>query len=163
MTAQKESESCTVVSFSKRKHKIISIKSFLYTVFYIALVLNVEASLSKKENKALEKLESINVTKSEMKILFYLFKTNSGLARIIERVTELRQPEVSMATITLMRRGWLKKTTVETPGKGRPQNKYSLAKPKKEIIESMDNLFVEKIKALENERQEFKEMIGGIK
>lgn len=131
----------------------------------MGVVLDVEASLSKKENEALEKLESVNITRSEMKILFYLFKVSKpddGLARIIERGTRLRQPEVSMATVSLMRRGWIKKALVNSPGKGRPQNRYYLAKPKKEIIEAIDGLFVEKIKALGKDRQEFNE-IGGIK
>lgn len=118
--------------------------------------------LAKKQDKILKKLKDVDITSKEMKILFYLFKTGKGIARDIEHETKLRQPEVSMAVRSLIKRGWLYKTLVYSPGKGRPQDNYHLAKNKNEIVKAIDGLFVEKIGSLNDDRQTFKELFGGI-
>lgn len=88
------------------------------------------------------------VTKSEGKILFYLLNAKSSFARKIERVADLRQPQVSIATRRLIGRRWIKFTTVKSKGKGRPQNRYSLAMSEKDIVESIkavDPLLAERL------------------
>ena len=52
----------------------------------------------------------------------------------IELSTQLRQPEVSMATRDLHRRGWLSIRQQRQEGKGRPLNVYRLAMPLREIV-----------------------------
>lgn len=103
------------------------------------------------------------MSKCEVTALFYLFKNSSGFAREIERGADLRQPEVSNATKLLIGRGWVKVATVCLKGKGRPQNKYSLIMSKKDIVKSINKLFVDKIRLLEDDRKTFNELIGNIK
>lgn len=113
------------------------------------------------EAKIIEKLVQVGMSKCEVKILFYLFKNSSGFAREIERDADLRQPEVSGATKLLIGRGWIKVTPVRSEGKGRPQNKYSLVKSKKDIAKAINKHFADKICSLEEDRKLFNELMKG--
>lgn len=103
------------------------------------------------EAKIIEKLSEIDIGRAEAKILFYLFKNNSGFARVIERDVDLRQPEVSAGTKSLLGRGWIKSKAIVANSRGRPQNKYSLAKSKNEIVKEINTFFTDKIHLLEED------------
>ncbi|GAG75457.1 unnamed protein product [marine sediment metagenome] len=113
-------------------------------------------TLSEKEIKAIEKLEVIGISRTEGRTLFHMFNQGESIAVDIERATNLRQPEVSIATKKLTERGWIKSTPIKrNTGKGRPIHRYSFAKRKRDILSSINRMFSEKIKALEKERETF--------
>ncbi|MGD1005321.1 MAG: ArsR family transcriptional regulator, partial [Methanoregulaceae archaeon] len=56
----------------------------------------------------------------------------------IERGTDLRQPEVSIAMRYLMEQGWIKSRESKAESKGRPVKIYELAKPITEIMDGIE-------------------------
>ena len=107
-------------------------------------------TIVEKEQKAVEALQHLGFSRPEAKTLIFLFKTERVTARDIEKSTDLRQPEVSQGTSALINRKWIKTSKIKTKGKGRPHYKYRLAKPKKEII---DDIQEEIQKRIEQEQQ----------
>jgi predicted transcriptional regulator len=74
--------------------------------------------------------------------------TPEATARVIERGTDLRQPEVSIAMKYLMEQGWTKSSESPSQRKGRPVHVYELAKSITEIMEC-----IEKEKKIETNKQ----------
>ena len=121
---------------------------------------NVEAhQMTEKELEIIKSLRELNISRSETRTLLFLFKNNEGLAKNIERGSDLRQPELSNAAKSLLERGWIKSITVKSEGKGRPQIKYSLAKPKSDIVKAIGKLFMDKIHSLEADMKDFNELM----
>ncbi len=56
----------------------------------------------------------------------------------LERGTELRQPEVSIAMRDLNERGWISEREEKKPGKGRPYKVYSLKVGFNKIIAELE-------------------------
>ena len=76
----------------------------------------------------------IGIKKNIARALVFLAGTPEATSRAIERGTDMRQPEISIAMKYLMNQGWI--TSHESPSeyKGRPIKVYKLAKPLDEII-----------------------------
>jgi len=90
-----------------------------------------------KEEEFASLLIDIGTKKNIAKVLVFLAKTPEATSRAIERGTDMRQPEISMAMKYLMDQGWIKDR--ENPSeKGRPHKSYSLAVPIKEIIATIE-------------------------
>jgi predicted transcriptional regulator len=68
-------------------------------------------------------------------LITYLKDVDEGSSRDIERATDMRQPEVSIAMRTLRERGWVAEREIKHDGKGRPQKIYALRSTIDEIIE----------------------------
>lgn len=115
--------------------------------------------MTEKELEIIKSLRELNISRSETRTLLFLFKNNEGLAKNIERGSDLRQPELSNAAKSLLERGWIKSITVKSEGKGRPQIKYSLAKPKSDIVKAIGKLFMDKIHSLEADMKDFNELM----
>lgn len=91
--------------------------------------------MSKKEEELVEVLQRLEFGRVAAKTLVYmLVRKTVARGKDIERAVDLRQPEVSQGTSTLISRKWVKKSKIKTKGKGRPHYRYRLAMPKKEII-----------------------------
>ena len=67
-------------------------------------------------------------------VLVYLANMIEATSREIERGTDLRQPEVSLAMRYLLMREWISSRESSLSGKGRPYKVYNLAKPLSDII-----------------------------
>ena len=67
-------------------------------------------------------------------VLVYLANIEEATSRDIERGTDLRQPEVSMATQYLIGKHWITARDCPTMNKGRPLKIYTLTKPIREIV-----------------------------
>ena len=93
---------------------------------------------TEKEEEFANLLIAVGTKKNVAKVLVYLLNTNEATARAIERGTDLRQPEVSMALKYMADHGWVMSTKIPSERNGRPNNKYSLAIPKKEIIAAIE-------------------------
>lgn len=87
-----------------------------------------------KEEEFVNLLIEIGTKKTVAQMLVYLANTTDATSRNIERGTDLRQPEVSLAIRYLNERGWITSREIPSEKKGRPQRTYSLAVPIKEII-----------------------------
>jgi len=116
--------------------------------------------LSEKEIKILNSLKSADTTKSEALMLFYMLKVGNATSKDIERHTGLRQPEVSIASIHLAKKGWIKKYPIkeERKGKGRPFNKISLTISKQVVLDEIQKEIQKKIQAMEKSIVDIKEI-----
>jgi len=80
-------------------------------------------------------LIGIGMKKNCAKVLVYLANAGDVTSRQLERGTDLRQPEVSLAMQYLLRQKWVEsRELADAPARGRPVNVYNLARPISVII-----------------------------
>jgi len=93
-------------------------------------------------------LTEIGLKRNVAKVLVYLANSPEATSRDIERGTDLRQPEVSIAMRTLKENRWIQSRESKAESKGRPVKIYSLSRP---INEIMDTIEENKKKEVENQ------------
>ena len=84
-------------------------------------------------------LHSLGVQRNVAKVITYLAGSGEVTSREIERGTDMRQPEVSIAMRTLRRENWVHEWEVKSGGNGRPSKVYTLITPLDEIIRSIED------------------------
>ena len=104
--------------------------------------------LSDKDLEFVDLLIEIGIKKNAAKVLVFLGRTPEAKSLVIERGTDLRQPEVSVAIKSLMSQELVKSYDIPRTSNGRPLKVYSLAKSFKEIA---DYLRIQKKKEVENQ------------
>jgi len=72
------------------------------------------------------------------RVLVYLAHNPEATSREIERGTDLRQPEVSLAMTALTRQRWVENHEIKAENKGRPVKIYHLSNPLVEIVDSIE-------------------------
>ena len=93
---------------------------------------------SEKEDEFVNLLIDIGMKKNIAKLLVFLANVPEASSLAIERRTDMRQPEVSMATKYLIDKGWVRMGAQLSEGRGSPMRVYELAVPIKEIITSIE-------------------------
>ncbi len=93
---------------------------------------------TQKEEDLAELLRQTGLKRNVARVLVYLANSPEASSRDIERGTDLRQPEVSIAMGVLLARGWISTREIRTENKGRPVKKYLLSRPFLEIIDSIE-------------------------
>lgn len=93
---------------------------------------------SEKEEEFASLLMDIGTKRNVAKVLVYLINTKEATSRAIERGIDLRQPEVSLAIKYMAGQGWVKSDEIPSAKKGRPNKKYALAIPVKDIMASIE-------------------------
>ena len=94
----------------------------------------------------------------EAKVLAYLLEHNHGHSRDMERLMDLRQPEVCSALSSLQKMGWVKKKGEERSTQGRPMLNYMLAKKPVVILSALTENAQKEIKRYETIKQKLKEV-----
>ena len=79
----------------------------------------------------------IGMKKNCALVLVTLLQDTDLSSRDIERITDLRQPEVSLALTDLMRRKWVDVVRLITENKGRPVKIYHIMKKPEVILEEL--------------------------
>lgn len=92
-----------------------------------------------KEEEFANLLIKIGTKKNIAKVLVFLAKTPQATSRAIERGTDMRQPEISIAMKYLMDQGWIRSRECSGDRKGRPIKIYDLAKSIHEIMDCIEN------------------------
>jgi predicted transcriptional regulator len=72
------------------------------------------------------------------RVLAYLQQVNEATSIELETSTDLRQPEISIATKHLKERDWINEREEKKPGKGRPYKIYSLKVGFKDIVAQLE-------------------------
>jgi len=90
-----------------------------------------------KEEKMIGLLMDMDMSRSLARIIVFFSKNNRCVCKDIKRVTDLRQPEVSMAMQYLRERGWIITEPLHREKKGRPIINYRLAIPFDKIINTL--------------------------
>ncbi|OPY35648.1 MAG: hypothetical protein A4E34_00649 [Methanoregula sp. PtaU1.Bin006] len=93
---------------------------------------------TEKEEEFVNLLIEIGMRRTVAKVLVFLANVDEATSRDIERGTDLRQPEVSIAMNYMFERDWLKNRESKAMSKGRPVKIYSLSKPVDKIFDSIE-------------------------
>lgn len=106
----------------------------------------VNLTLDKEDYEIIRLFTELGMPKYLSKSLMYISQVFECSSVDVERGTNLRQPEVSLAMQELRRRGWVQKQKTQTKkGKGRPVYIY---KPTVELSEVVKNIEQEKLKEI---------------
>ncbi len=87
-----------------------------------------------KDIEVVETLKSLGVPRKVSNMLAYLASGTEATSREIERGSDLRQPEVSIALRTLRKNNWVEERICKSDGTGRPMKVYKLCTPIEEIL-----------------------------
>jgi len=90
--------------------------------------------LDEKDRDTIAALQTVGVRRNVATIIVYLKDLDEATSRDIEKGSELRQPEVSIAMRPLRQKGWIAERDVKGTGKGRPTRLYRLTMPIEDII-----------------------------
>jgi predicted transcriptional regulator len=93
---------------------------------------------TEKEEEVANLLMNLGLKKRVAKVMIYLSSKPESTTHDIERGTDLRQPEVSLATVYLIDKKWMVCKEVRGKKKGRPTKTFRLAKPLPEIFNSIE-------------------------
>ena len=96
-------------------------------------------TFTETEEELVALLADVGLKRNVSKVLVYLANTNEATSRDIERGTDLRQPEVSIAMRTLSEKEWIENRESKAESKGRPVKIYCLSKPMEEIINKIES------------------------
>ena len=77
-------------------------------------------TFTEREEELASLLTDVGMKRNVAKVLVYLAGTDKATSREIERGTDLRQPEVSIAMRTLGEKGWIVNIESKAECKGRP-------------------------------------------
>jgi len=103
---------------------------------------------TQKEEEFATILTDLGMKRNVAKVLVYLANTDEATSRNIERGTDLRQPEVSIAMGYLLEKKWVTCRESKSESKGRPVKIYKLSW---DIGEIMDGIEKEKKKEATNQ------------
>ncbi|ADN35543.1 transcriptional regulator, TrmB [Methanolacinia petrolearia DSM 11571] len=112
-------------------------------------------TFTEKEEELADLLSEVGLKKNVAKVLVYLANTEEATSREIERGTDLRQPEVSIAMRTLSEKEWISNRESKAESKGRPVKIYNLSKPMPEIIDTLEK---DKKEEIENQLEIIKKI-----
>ncbi len=93
---------------------------------------------TEKEEVFVNLLIKIGTKQTIAKALVFLANVKVATSREIERGTDLRQPEVSLAIKYMDERGWIKSNEIPSDKKGRPVRNYALAIPIPDIMTAIE-------------------------
>jgi predicted transcriptional regulator len=117
---------------------------------------NALLQFSKGEEEIADLFWDIGLKKNTARVLVLMIRDEDLTSRDIERICDLRQPEVSIALSDLMKRKWVKDIRHAREGKGRPTMIYHLVKSLDDILEELKTEIVgdyeEKLKEIEKVR-----------
>ncbi len=94
--------------------------------------------LEEDKEAAVRILIGLGFRKTVAWVLVYLISHPESAMWDIERGANLRQPEVSVATADLLKRGWISCQLARGSGKGRPVKIFRIAKPFDEILADIE-------------------------
>jgi predicted transcriptional regulator len=89
---------------------------------------------TEKEEEFSNLLIEIGTKRNVAKVLVFLANVSEATSRAIERGTDLRQPEVSLAMRYLIDRDWITSRESKAESKGRPVKIYALSRSINEIM-----------------------------
>ncbi len=120
--------------------KIFIYDKILYKSGGIIIKQSAVKVLDDRDLEFIEALRSLKVPRGVAALITYLANVDEATSREIERGTDLRQPEVSIAMRTLRQNNWVTERDVETEGRGRPMKIYELSISIEEIIKHYEDV-----------------------
>ena len=112
---------------------------------------------SQGEEEIADLFWDIGLKRNVARVLVLMIRDVDLTSRDMERICDLRQPEVSVALNDLMKRKWVKDVRQVREGKGRPIMIYHLVRSLDDILEELKKAIVgdyeEKLKEIEKVRE----------
>ena len=93
---------------------------------------------TEKEEEFVSLLNELGFGRPVAQVLVFLANVPEATSRDIERGTDLRQPEVSIAMNHFRKRGWVGFRESKAESKGRPIKIYKLTKPIGKIMDLIE-------------------------
>ena len=93
---------------------------------------------SQDEEDLADLLIKIGLKRNVARVLVYLAHNSEATSREIERGTDLRQPEVSLAMAAMIDQDWVENREIKAENKGRPVKIYRLSRPVSEITDTIE-------------------------
>ncbi|MDI6720438.1 MAG: ArsR family transcriptional regulator [Methanomicrobiales archaeon] len=93
---------------------------------------------TQKEDELANLLMGLGMKRNVAKVLVYLARVPEATSRDIERGTDLRQPEVSIAMRFLKECCWVESRESKADSKGRPVKIYQLVRRIEDIMDSIE-------------------------
>ena len=115
--------------------------------------------ISKELGEVADLFRDIGMKKNCALVLVALLQDVDLSSREIERITGLRQPEVSLAITELMKRRWIDVVRLITENKGRPVKIYHIIKKPEDILEELREEVVDDYERRIQEIEHIKEII----
>jgi predicted transcriptional regulator len=115
--------------------------------------------LDKDDDKAIQLFVKLGMPKNLAKTLLYISQFDECKCADIEKGTDLRQPEVSVAMQELRKRGWAKKQDLKKKGKGRPVHIYKPTTDLSKILKSFEQEKLKEIEYVNNDISKLKNII----
>jgi predicted transcriptional regulator len=113
-------------------------------VLFIMMIDDSPISLTEKEYSVIDMLQSLGLPRTEATAIVCLKDCRELRSLHIELVSGLRQPEVSVAMRPLKDRGWVdERPEKKNKGKGRPVKYYQLTVPFPQIVQVLEEEFLE--------------------
>ncbi len=117
--------------------------------------------LSEKELATADLLKRAGMQSVVAKVVVVLARGDEIVSVKIEGLTELRQPEVSIAMRELVRKKWAKRRSIRKPGKGRPLNGYVLCVKLADIVAELDSAQKKKAQEMEHTMSRLRRIAKG--
>ena len=111
------------------------------------------------EEEIAELFWDIGLRKNTARVLVLALWDADLTARDMERVCDLRQPEVSIALTDLVKRRWINVISQITENKGRPVKIYHLTRSLEQILEELRGLIEGDYEKKSEEIEKVREMI----
>ena len=97
---------------------------------------------SRGDEEIAELFIDIGIVKNTARVLVLIMKDIELTSRDLERMCDLRQPDVSMALKDLMARKWVKTVRNVIENKGRPVKIYRLSKRLDDILDDLKGAII---------------------
>ncbi|MFH0967239.1 MAG: hypothetical protein V1862_06110 [Methanobacteriota archaeon] len=94
-------------------------------------------SLTETEEEAIRLLVDIGLKTNEARLLVVFFRGMEPTSRDLERIADLRQPEVSIGITGLLKRKWVCVSSLITANKGRPVKIFKLTGTIDDILDEI--------------------------
>jgi predicted transcriptional regulator len=119
----------------------------------------VNLALDKEDEELIRIFTEFGMPKNLSKALMYISQVDECSSADVEKGTNLRQPEVSIAMQELRRRGWVKKRDLKKEGKGRPVHIYRSTIELSEIVKTLEQKKLKEIEDATNDITKLKNII----
>lgn len=116
--------------------------------------------LTDREEKVIRLLSEAGLNKNIARVVVFISKAGEAISSEVERATDLRQPEVSLAMKELKEWGWIKERELKKKGKGRPLKSYKLTLDFKERVKELVDNKRKELKRIEEDLKELENYVG---
>ena len=117
---------------------------------------------NQQDKKIIGVFTNLGMPKNLAKTLMYISQVDECRSSEIERGSNLRQPEVSVAMQRLQKKGWIEKRDLRKKGKGRPVHLYKLASPLDNILSNFEKEKITQIESIKKDLIELKNLVESI-